>query len=278
LADTAGMPEQHPTRKTASAAELREQRKAQEAVREAERAAQQRALHVVERWNAERSPLWSPTIRCAIVAGTPWLDGSRRDQPSWPVRGKRQASLDIEKNEGGRPRKNRDHDDPSFPTAKELGFSTKTHRLRWELIGRLPENLYQDHVHNILASTDRTDKTLTVASTLAAARRPIDCDCVTFGLYAVGWPGPRPVGAFDFARAFAAHFPLTRACARCGVAEAGHLILTRPLKGCTALKSWAMRIAKRAGMKKAAVALARKLAVIMHRMLADGTPFTTQPA
>src|SRR5262249_18298697 len=29
--------------------------------------------------------------------------------------------------------------------------------------------------------------------------------------------------------------------------EAGHLILTRPLKGCTALKSWAMRIAKRAG-------------------------------
>jgi hypothetical protein len=32
------------------------------------------ALSVVERWNAERSVLWSPTIRCAIVAGTPWLD------------------------------------------------------------------------------------------------------------------------------------------------------------------------------------------------------------
>src|SRR5215471_8177250 len=42
--------------------------------------------------------------------------------------------------------------------------------------------------------------------------------------------------------------------------EAGHLILTRPLKGCTALKSWAMKIAKRSGMKKAKVALARKLA------------------
>jgi transposase len=39
-----------------------------------------------------------------------------------------------------------------------------------------------------------------------------------------------------------------------------------------------LRIAKRAGMKKAKVALARKLAVIMHRMLADGTTFTTQPA
>jgi transposase len=66
--------------------------------------------------------------------------------------------------------------------------------------------------------------------------------------------------------------------ARAVLYEAGHLILTRPLKGCTALKSWGMRIAKRAGTKKAAVALARKLAVIMHRMLADGTPFTTQPA
>jgi transposase len=60
--------------------------------------------------------------------------------------------------------------------------------------------------------------------------------------------------------------------------EAGHVILTRPVKGCTALKSWAMKIAKRAGTKKATVALARKLAVIMHRMLADGTPFMNQPA
>ena len=34
-----------------------------------------------------------------------------------------------------------------------------------------------------------------------------------------------------------------------------------------------MRIARRAGMKKAKVALARKLAVIMHRMLVNGIPF-----
>jgi len=60
--------------------------------------------------------------------------------------------------------------------------------------------------------------------------------------------------------------------------EAAHVILTKPVKGCTALKSWAMRIARRAGMSKAKVALARKLAVIMHRMLADGTTFSTQPA
>ena len=52
--------------------------------------------------------------------------------------------------------------------------------------------------------------------------------------------------------------------------QAAHVMLTKPVKGCSQLKSWAMRIAKRAGMNKAKVALARKLAVIMHRMLADG--------
>ena len=55
--------------------------------------------------------------------------------------------------------------------------------------------------------------------------------------------------------------------------EAAHIMLTKPVKGCTQLKSWAMRVARRAGMRKAKVALARKLAVIMHRMLADGKPF-----
>jgi transposase len=55
--------------------------------------------------------------------------------------------------------------------------------------------------------------------------------------------------------------------------QAAHVMLTRPVKGCSALKSWAMKLARRAGMKKAKVALARKLVVIMHRMLADGTTF-----
>jgi transposase len=55
--------------------------------------------------------------------------------------------------------------------------------------------------------------------------------------------------------------------------QAAHVMLTKPVKGCAELKSWAMRIAKRAGMRKAKVALARKLAVIMHRMLADGQAF-----
>jgi hypothetical protein len=39
------------------------------------------------------------------------------------------------------------------------------------------------------------------------------------------------------------------------------------------LKSWAMQIARPRGMKKAIVALARRLAVIMHRIWVDGTEF-----
>ena len=59
---------------------------------------------------------------------------------------------------------------------------------------------------------------------------------------------------------------------RTALYQAAHIILTKPVKA-SALKSWALRLAKRIGMSKAKVALARKLAVIMHRMLVDGTPF-----
>jgi transposase len=64
---------------------------------------------------------------------------------------------------------------------------------------------------------------------------------------------------------------------RTALYEAAHVILTRPVKGSN-LKSWAARLAKRVDMQKAKVALARKLAVIMHRMLVDGTPFNPAAA
>ena len=64
---------------------------------------------------------------------------------------------------------------------------------------------------------------------------------------------------------------------RTALYEAANVILTRPVKGST-LKSWAMRLAARAGMRKAKVALARKLAVVLHRMLADGTNFLADKA
>jgi transposase len=64
---------------------------------------------------------------------------------------------------------------------------------------------------------------------------------------------------------------------RAALYEAAHVILTRPVKGST-LKSWAARLAQRTGMRKAKVALARKLAVVMHRMLVDGTSFAAERA
>jgi transposase len=60
--------------------------------------------------------------------------------------------------------------------------------------------------------------------------------------------------------------------------QAAHVMLTKPVKGCPQLKGWAMRIARRAGSSKAKVALARKLAVILHRMLANETPFSAAAA
>ena len=46
-----------------------------------------------------------------------------------------------------------------------------------------------------------------------------------------------------------------------------------PVKG-SALKSWALSLSKRAGMRKAKVALARKLAVVLHTMMRHGKPFS----
>jgi transposase len=62
------------------------------------------------------------------------------------------------------------------------------------------------------------------------------------------------------------------ASVRTALYEAANVILVRVVKG-SRLKSWAMKLARRAGMKKAKVALARKLAVILHRMWVDGTSF-----
>src|ERR1700758_794704 len=54
--------------------------------------------------------------------------------------------------------------------------------------------------------------------------------------------------------------------------EAAQILLVRATKW-SWLKAWAMQIARRRGMKKAIVALARRLAVIMHRIWVDGTEF-----
>ena len=54
--------------------------------------------------------------------------------------------------------------------------------------------------------------------------------------------------------------------------EAAQVLMRRSTKK-SALKTWGARIARRGSMKRAYVAVARKLAVIMHRMWIDGTAF-----
>jgi len=116
-------------------------------------------------------------------------------------------------------------------------------------------------------------------------------------------PGVGPVTALTFclaiddparfsrSRAVGAHFGLTPkryqsgetdrvghiskqgdGLARQALYEAANVLLTRTSKW-SALKAWGMGVAKRAGMRRAKVAVARKLAVVLHRMWRDGTEF-----
>jgi transposase len=62
------------------------------------------------------------------------------------------------------------------------------------------------------------------------------------------------------------------ALVRTALYEAAHIMLTRAVRF-SGLKRWAMEVAKRRGMKRAKVALARKLAVVLHAMWRDGTAF-----
>jgi transposase len=96
---------------------------------------------------------------------------------------------------------------------------------------------------------------------------------------------------FTTSKAVGAHFGLTPKVfssgerdytgrvSRCGDAlmrstlyEAAHTLLTHTKRWCS-LKAWGIRVAQRRGLSKATVAVARKLAVILHRMWIDGTEF-----
>jgi transposase len=96
---------------------------------------------------------------------------------------------------------------------------------------------------------------------------------------------------FAKSRSVGAYFGLTPRCyqsgeidqnrgiSKCGdglvrtyLFEAAGTLLTRVEKW-SALKAWGLRLAKRCGMKKAKIAVARKLAVIMHRMWVDSSSF-----
>ena len=57
-----------------------------------------------------------------------------------------------------------------------------------------------------------------------------------------------------------------------GLVVAAQVMLTRTIRW-SWLKAWGMKIARHRGMKRAIVAVARRMAVIMHCMWADGNEF-----
>ena len=96
---------------------------------------------------------------------------------------------------------------------------------------------------------------------------------------------------FGRSRAVGAHFGLTPtkyqsgetdvtggiskvgdAMVRTALYEAANVMLTRAGKF-SALKRWALEVAKRRGMRRAKVALARKLSTVLHRLWVDGSEF-----
>lgn len=98
-------------------------------------------------------------------------------------------------------------------------------------------------------------------------------------------------GRFTSSKAVGAHFGLTPkkyqsgetdvtggvskvgdAMVRTALYEAANVLLSRTTRF-SALKRWAMEVAKRRGVKRAKVALARKLASVLHRMWVDGSEF-----
>lgn len=56
------------------------------------------------------------------------------------------------------------------------------------------------------------------------------------------------------------------------LSQAALSLLTR-VERWSALKAWGMAVAKRRGLRRAVIAVARKLAIVMHRTWVDGTTF-----
>jgi len=59
---------------------------------------------------------------------------------------------------------------------------------------------------------------------------------------------------------------------RAKLTRPAHVLLTR-VQRFSPLKAWGMRLAKRIGGRKARIAVARKIAVILHCIWTDGTEF-----
>ncbi len=60
---------------------------------------------------------------------------------------------------------------------------------------------------------------------------------------------------------------------RAALYEAALVLLTGSCNRWSSLKAWGVALARRRGMQKAIVAVARKLSIVLHRMWRDGKDF-----
>jgi transposase len=179
-------------------------------------------------------------------------------------------------------------------------------------LGKVTSRDFERRVHELAGDTDLmvvVVPLLTVRRTLRDGFAELDDllvrlareDAVCRRLMTV--PGVGPLVALTFratvdvparfarSRAVGAHFGLTPrkyqsgevdrmgriskwgdAIMRTALYEAAQVVLTR-VKRWSALKAWAAQVSRRHGHKKAIVALARRIGVVLHRMWVDGTDF-----
>jgi transposase len=184
-------------------------------------------------------------------------------------------------------------------------------------VGKVAKGKFEERVRELLTAAPRLagsiEPMLAVRQVLAAQYDKLhkallahvrgDADCarsmtvpgigpVTALVYKAGMDDPR---RFQSSQAVGAHFGMTPRryqsgeidrngrISKCGdemvrtaLFEAAGTLLTR-VKQPSALRDWGLRLAKRRGLGKAKIAVARRMSVILHRMWVDGTEFQAQP-
>ena len=151
-----------------------------------------------------------------------------------------------------------------------------------------------EHLDSQVAGLDKTIAARSKASTVCKRLMTVPGVGPLVALtYAAGVDDP---ARFSDSRTVGAHFGLTPRRFQSGemdwsggISRAGDAGVRRALyqaanalihhsRGWCALKSWAVRIAKRRGLSKAKVALARKLAVVLHEMWTTGEDYRPKAA
>jgi transposase len=141
-------------------------------------------------------------------------------------------------------------------------------------------------LHRMLLSVVRSDATCQRMMTMPSVGP------VTSLSYVSGVDDP---GRFQSSQSVGAHFGMTPRryqsgekdytgrISKCGdelvrtaLYEAATVLLTR-VKKPSSLRDWGLRVARNRGMGKAKIAVARRMAVVLHRMWVDGTMFEANP-